>query len=329
MKISINGLGLISRAGNVEDLERLLIQKRIDPDLCFSSSTLPLEIPSEFNVPPQLVRRMGHFAKLSLLSACQAIKDSGLELAGRSIGIIQGSVYGPIISGLQAFDELIDFGDNQLSPTNFSGSVFNTAATYLSLAFSIQGSTLTHTSGLDTLYNSFLTASQWLEDEEVDYIILGVGDEYTPYFNGELLTGDLQSSLLPTSEGWTTFLLGREDAAKYGKLRISYLKSLLSRQNPHEKNIYSIWHEKIEYEKFSLHAQESKDCFPVYLRGSYPSASAFDLALALICKKSRRLPIYDKLNLHYKVEHLDENDIIRCICLSEGDYVACYELLND
>jgi hypothetical protein len=329
MKLSINGLGLVSTAGDVADLERLLAQSRIEPELCFSNSALPFEFSSEFKVPSQLVRRMGRFAKLSLLSAGQAICDSGLELAGRSVGIIQGSVYGPINSGLQAFDDLIDFGDNQLSPTNFSGSVFNTAATYLSLAFSIQGPVLTHTSGLDTLYNSFLTASKWLEDKEVDYVILGVGDEYTPYFDGEHAANEHQSSLLPTSEGWTTFLLGRNDAAKFGKLRFSYLKSLPSRQNQYERNVYSIWHKKIESGQFSVHARERLDCFPVHLRGSYPSASAFDLALALICKRNRRFPIYDGFSLQYRVEHLDEIDIIRCFSLAEGDHVACYELLND
>ena len=146
MNLSVVGLGMASKVGNTKDLEQLLIKSPlINPNDLPSSHTLPLDIPDHFNLPQQLLRRMSHFAKISLVSAYNAIQDSNLDLTGKTVGIIQGSVYGPIISGIQAFDDLIDFGDNQLSPTNFSGSVFNTSATYLSLAFGIQGRTLSHT----------------------------------------------------------------------------------------------------------------------------------------------------------------------------------------
>jgi 3-oxoacyl-(acyl-carrier-protein) synthase len=190
MKLSVQGLGIVSKIGNTQEIEDLLAKNEIRSiDLC-TGHTLSIDFPDEFRIASSLIRRMSHFAKISLLSACYAMKDSGLDLTGKSVGIIQGSVYGPIISGIQAFDDLIDFGDNQLSPTNFSGSVFNTSATYLSLAFGIQGCTLSHTSGLDTLYNSLQTASFWLESGMTDYVILGIGDEYTPYFDHGFLSDE-------------------------------------------------------------------------------------------------------------------------------------------
>ena len=303
MSISVVGLGVVSKLGSTGDLEQLLKQSLINPKELPSSHPLTIDIPNEFNFSPQLIRRMSHFAKLSLLSACNAIKDSGLNISGKSIGIIQGSVYGPIISGIQAFDDLIDFGDNQLSPTNFSGSVFNASASYLSLAFDIQGCTLTHTSGLDTLYNSLLAASLWLESGTVDYVIMGIGDEYTTFFDNNFLTLDQPTALLPTCEGWTTFILSKAEKAKYGKVEYGYLKRLPETNN--QKNIYSVWHEQIKAAEFLSHAKYNQACFPVYLRGSYPSAAAFDLALALICSSKARFPVYNLEQEQYQIHDLN------------------------
>ncbi len=325
MNLSVVGLGMASKVGGTEDLEQLLTGRLINPNDLSSSRAVSVDIPADSGLPQQLLRRMGHFAKISVLSACRAIGDSGLEIRDRSVGIIQGSVYGPISAGIQSFDDLIDFGDNQLSPTNFSGSVFNTAATYLSLAYGIQGPTLTHTSGLDTLFNSLLTASLWLDDG-IDYVILGVGDEYTPYFDNYDLAEDA-TGLLPTGEGWTTFVLSREDQAKYGKIRYGSLTAPPETKN--RPTIYSIWHERIRDAILVNHAQANRACFPVWLRGSYPSAAAFDLGLALICAKNRRFPSDPAAGGNYQLQDLKDDEIVCCYNPLENHGLAYYEILTD
>ncbi len=329
MNLSVNGLGMVSRIGDQEDLKKLLECSLIDPRKLSTDHNLPIEIPTDFNIAQQLPRRMSHFAKISLLSACKAIKDSGLNLTGKAVGIIQGSVYGPIISGLQAFDDLIDFGDNQLSPTNFSGSVFNTSATYLSLAFGIQGPTLSHTCGMDTLYNSLLTASFWLESGAVDYVMMGIGDEYTTYFDNGFLNVDSHShtGLLPNCEGWTTFLVSKEKTAKYGRIEYGNLKTLP--QTRDQKTVYSVWHEQRTPASFLDHAPKNQACFPEFLRGSYPSAAAFDLALALICANGSRFPMYDDSSKgNYKIQEMDNDEKVRCYSISENNDVFYYETLR-
>jgi len=326
MNVFVNGVGLVSGIGNTAAWERLLAQDRINPDDFPSNFRLAIDFPSDFNFPRQLIRRMSHFAQISLLSAGDAVKDSGLDIAGKSIGIIQGSVYGPIISGIQAFDDLIDFGDDQLSPTNFSGSVFNTSATYLSLAFNNKGCALTHTSGLDTLYNSLLTAFLWLKNGEADYVILGIGDEYPLFFDNRHLTTDCATGLLPTGEGWTTFILSKDDQAKYGKVEFSYLQELPPTKN--QKNVYSVWHEQIFKGKFMIHAKENQACFPGYLRGSYPSAAAFDLGLALVCASRARFPVFKTRNGGYQIQKIVSNESITCYSASENDGVFCYKIFQ-
>jgi hypothetical protein len=324
MKLSVVGLGMAAKLGKTADVAQLLTGNRIvAPRDLAADHPVALDIPSDFQIAPQLIRRMSHFAKLSLASACDAFRDSGLDQAGKTIGIIQGSVYGPIGSGIQALDELVDFGDNQLSPTNFSGSVFNTSATYLSLAFGIQGCTLAHTGGLDTLYNSLVTAFLWLERGTVDYVMAGIGDEYTPFFNREISAAfGPATGLLPTGEGWTTFIFGKAQTAKYSQLEFGYLPTLPETTN--QPNIYSFWHEQSPAEQFWEHARNNQACFPVGLRGSYPSAAAFDLALTLLCAKNGRFPFFHPVEGIYRIKDLEQTKPVSCFSVAEDGRMHYY-----
>lgn len=324
MKLSVNGLGLVSKIGDQQALAGLLAQDQILFNQLPPGNNVALDIGEDTAISPAFMRRMGHLAKMALISAERALEDSGLEVAGKSIGIIQGSVYGPIVAGIQALDELMDFGDNQLSPTQFSGSVFNISATYLSLAFGIQGRTLSHTGGLDTLYHSLLTASLWLDSGEADYVLLGVGDEYTPYFKPARMTEALKGSL-PTCEGWTTFILSNDRQTAYGALEYG-LRSTLPRTE-HGKNIYSLWNHHLKMTPFSTHAGVNQACFPENLRGAYPGGTAFDLALALICAKNKRFPVSDTLQGCYRVQQVSEGEIIRCYGMTEHHGVVFYHVV--
>ncbi len=327
MNISVDGLGIVSRMGYKEDIE-FFLERGSAAGQSQSGPHVPADIPESLGIPDKLVRRMSHFARLSLLSAARAVIDSGIDIRKKSTGIIQGSVYGPIISGLQCFDDLLDFGDNQLSPANFSGSVFNTSATYLSLAFGIEGRTMTHTSGQDTLYNSLMTASQWLEQGEAEYIIMGIGDEYTSFFDGGIpLQAQAPKGFIPDSEGWTTFVLSGSRNPLYGKINCGRLDRSLKIKN---KNIiYSAWHELIKPDEFYDHSLTKRACFPGPLRGSYPTASCFDLALALICAKKGRFPVSNPEDRNYNIEELDKNEKIACFNLSETEDIFYYETQVD
>lgn len=322
MRLGIDGLGIISRIGRVRDLERLLRQSEITPGDLGSVTAGSVDLDGH-DLPPQLSRRMSHFARLSLASACEAVADSGLDIRGRSVGIIQGSVYGPIISGLQALDDLIDYGDNQLSPAHFTGSVYNTSATYLSLALGLQGPTLSHTGGLDTLYNSLLTAFLWLAEGGVDAVIVGVGDEYAPFFAGRTAEVDRRTGLGPTAEGWVTLIVSQSGQPKYGTIRCETLNALPKPDD--RKTIYSDWHEAAAAEEFAAHAGKNRACFPVWLRGSYPTACAFDLALALIAVKTGRFPVQCATDGTYAIQALEHGERVICYSGSEDGGLFSYE----
>lgn len=298
MKLAVNGIGIVSTLGTVDSIAELLQQSQISVASLASSAKVSLNFPSEMNIPGGLVRRMSHFAKMAVLSAGYALVDSELDCRAKRVGIIEGSVYGPITSGLKAFDELIDFGDDKISPTTFSGSVFNAAATYLSLAFGIQGPILTQTAGADTLYNSLTMASLWLESGMVDYVILGVGDEFADYFSDITATNGSNSKSLPTSEGWTTLIVSRADAEKtaYGQLEFDYSEQFVAQT---ENQINSFWNEDFGGEWNSL-------------RGAYPAGVAFDVALLLLARKLQRFPRQSADGSEYSVSDLNGEALSCC-----------------
>ncbi|MGA2141061.1 MAG: beta-ketoacyl synthase chain length factor [Brevinematales bacterium] len=319
MILNVAGLGIVSRIGGTSDIEKRLSGDLIEPELNGAGPHLDITFPGDSHFPEKLVRRMSHFARLSLLSASLSMRDLGgpaPAASGKTMGIIQGSVYGPIISGIQALDDLIDFGDSQLSPTNFSGSVFNTSSTCISLAYGIQGRTLSHTGGQDTLYNSLITADLWLESGEADYVIVGIGDEYTSYFDGMPGAAGHAGVLFADTEGWTTFILtGGGKGRKYGRIELSVMKELKYSEN--KNNIYSVWHKDLKPEIFSAHAGGNSACSPAGLRGSYPCGQGFDLALALICHKMKRFPVNK------------EGGGYRNVSLSQGSAVDCYGIAEN
>jgi 3-oxoacyl-(acyl-carrier-protein) synthase len=89
MKLLVVGLGMAVKLGRTADVAQLLTENRVAaPRDLAGAHTVTLEIPHDFKIAPQLIRRMGHFAKLSLASACDALRDSGL---GRDCGNLSDS----------------------------------------------------------------------------------------------------------------------------------------------------------------------------------------------------------------------------------------------
>jgi hypothetical protein len=165
-----------------------------------------------------------------------------------------------------------------------------------------------------------------LESGMVDYVIAGIGDEYTPYFNHGTPSYDRHAGLLPSCEGWTTFILSKDEDAKYGKVECKYLRDWPDLKN--ERVIVSVWNERMSQEDFLHLAVEKQACLPIYLRGSYPSAAAFDLALALICGKNRRFPVYYPSTGIYQNQDTASGDQITCLSPSENKGFYQFQIKN-
>lgn len=126
------------------------------------------------------LRRIDNFLQMALMASYLAIEDSKIEIEDRTrIGIVFGSGYGLLQTSLNFFDDIIDYGDKCASPTQFANSVHNSLVSNVSISLKLQGPSLTLSSLEMTTASVFSTALSWIEAGTVDYVLAGVGDEYS------------------------------------------------------------------------------------------------------------------------------------------------------
>ena len=110
------------------------------------------------------IRRSDAVSKMSVLAAADALQDSGIEnINQKKIGIILATAFGPHVTTFNFLDDILDHGDPAVSPTTFSNSVHNAAASYISTAFNIKGPTLTISQFRFSFQSALQLAKSWLD----------------------------------------------------------------------------------------------------------------------------------------------------------------------
>lgn len=124
------------------------------------------------------LRRADRLSKMSVLAAHDAMKDSGIEFSDPSrVGIILSTAFGPHETTFQFQDDILEYGDASSSPTVFSHSVHNAAASYMAIALGVRGPTLTLTQFDFSFHEALVLAEIWLDDDICDYVVVGNADE--------------------------------------------------------------------------------------------------------------------------------------------------------
>jgi 3-oxoacyl-[acyl-carrier-protein] synthase II len=124
------------------------------------------------------IRRADRFSRMALLSALDAYTDSGISSCGKGrLGIILSTAFGPHTTTFGFIDDILDFGDSSVSPTKFSNSVHNAAASYISAILDIRGPTVTLTQFKLAFQNALIIAGSWLDEGRCDNVLCGAADE--------------------------------------------------------------------------------------------------------------------------------------------------------
>ncbi|MCK5679398.1 beta-ketoacyl synthase chain length factor [bacterium] len=129
-------------------------------------------------VKSRKLRRLDNFSRLALLGAALAAEDAEPTIMGPRTGLIVASAHGATATTFAFLDSVINDGDALASPTLFSNSVHNAAASHIAEHFQITGPNLSLTQGADSLAMALLTAAQWLESNRIDTILCGIVDCY-------------------------------------------------------------------------------------------------------------------------------------------------------
>jgi len=146
------------------------------------------------------IRRADRLSKMCVLAASGALADAGVTApaAGR-LGIILATAFGAHVTTFDFLDGILDFGDAQASPTAFSNSVHNAAASYVSMSLNIQGPTLTVTRFSFAFQSALQLAVAWLAQGRCDYLLVGAAEQY-----GDVLGYAAENRLKIAADGRVT-----------------------------------------------------------------------------------------------------------------------------
>jgi 3-oxoacyl-[acyl-carrier-protein] synthase II len=321
MNLVIQGIGVLGGFGcGIEALKTALINREYQTQ---SVSVKTAQGPREMAVfladtvklddflNKKALRRVDHFSKMALLGSYLALEDAGqLEGDRQRMGMVIATGYGASRTTFAFLDSFVNDGDQLSSPTHFSNSVHNAALAQVSMLLSITGPGLTVSQFEMSVPSALFTAGQWLEQGRVDSVLFGAVDEYCDVlgycwhrFFGDTVGGvrdmkpmafNLQSAI--PGEGAAFLLLTRAvegsqspygfigdvDMGRYGRGPLGVA----------EETLYFIGadgHKRCgSFYKRLLPEQASTACYtPLY--GSLPVGSAFDLAIAALSIKNKKV----------------------------------------
>ncbi len=125
------------------------------------------------------IRRSDKLSKMSVLAAAEAMRDSGIDIVqAKNLGVIVATGFGAHVTTFGFLDDILNYGDAAVSPTTFSNSVHNAAASYVSSTLDIKGPTLTITQFRFSFQAALQLAQTWLHQQRCDYVLVGAVDQY-------------------------------------------------------------------------------------------------------------------------------------------------------
>ncbi len=169
------------------------------------------------------LRRIDHLSRMGLLAAGKAIQDADPTVfAKKETGVIVASGYGALSTTFAFLDSYIEKGDGLASPTHFSNSVHNAAAAHISIGYGLEGPSLTVSQFDMSFISALLSASMWIEQRNVDSVLIGTTDEYCDVLgyciHGMSKDKKKDKKKYSFSEGAAFFLITaqKEGRSKYG-----------------------------------------------------------------------------------------------------------------
>jgi 3-oxoacyl-[acyl-carrier-protein] synthase II len=187
--MNVSGIGVVfARGRGIGTFEEALRQGWMPPrqrDVAASSGkTMPGYFVEEKTLKDKAVlqkmRRADRFSKMAVLAAYDAVKDSGIAIdeGGASLGIILATAFGPQVTAFRFLDEIIDYGDSSVSPTLFSHSVHNAAASYVASVLGNRGPTLTVTQFGLCFHEALVLGRAWIEEGRCENVLVGSVEEF-------------------------------------------------------------------------------------------------------------------------------------------------------
>ncbi len=184
--------------------------------------------PSYEGIPPGILRRMGKAVRLGVGAALPILKGFA-----ETNGIIIGTANGGMEDCIKFLNQIIQYDEGQLTPTNFVQSTANAIAGQLGLLSGNKGYNITHVHRGLSFENAIIDAAMQLVAHENNSYLLGAVDEISTFnYNIEWLGGWYKTEDIPASglyavnsngstagEGAAMFLINNEKENAMARLQ--------------------------------------------------------------------------------------------------------------
>ena len=318
MRIAVRGIGIAGGFGcGVDQLQQTMVSRENSPQhVALKADNVDLEIPVflcdtariERFRSKRALRRVDHYSRMAALASYLALEDAGRQPQElRHMAVVVASGYGSARTTFSFLDSVFKDGDACASPTMFSNSVHNAAAAHISIFLKARGPNLTISQFEMSVPSALLTACRWLQDKQVDAVLFGGVDEYcsvlgyswqrffgrAPDAGMKPLEFDYQSAI--AGEGAAFFLLTRDmdEQPPYGYVTGIQFGSARCRGPQISENSLLILgadgHKTagVHYEGLIPPSGQTAVYTPLY--GSFPTGTAFDMAVAAISIKEGKI----------------------------------------
>ncbi len=179
-KLAVLGVGAVTGCGR--GIDRLTGDRATDAGLEEESGARVSRVAPETLQDRTVLkgmRRADRFSKMAVLAAHDACTEARLDLSDNraALAVIVATAFGPHRTTFGFLDEILDFGDTQVSPTLFSHSVHNAAASYVATALQCRGPACTLTDFDIPLHLGLRTAALWLRSGRCQSALVGYVEE--------------------------------------------------------------------------------------------------------------------------------------------------------
>jgi hypothetical protein len=142
-----------------------------------------LRVSDDLLIEPRIarsMRRADRFIKMAAIAALDAWTPAEMSCAGvakEQIGLIVTSGLGPHCRGFKFLDGILDSGDSDALPTDFSHSVHGAAASYIAGQLDLRGPSLTATDFEIGFEQAVLLSQCWLHQGTCQRVLVGAVEE--------------------------------------------------------------------------------------------------------------------------------------------------------
>jgi 3-oxoacyl-[acyl-carrier-protein] synthase II len=183
----VHGVGSIFAGGRGYDVFRQAVERHESSfvtmlDLPFYERPFPVyRVPDEAlmdQAHARKLRRADRFSRMAVLGASDALADAGGSGGGgTTTGIIIATALGPHRTTFRFLDDMREYGDAQVSPTIFSHTVHNAAASYVAGSLALTGPVSTVTDFFFSFQQALLLGQLWLNEQRCERVLVGAVDE--------------------------------------------------------------------------------------------------------------------------------------------------------